>query len=215
VDPVVTPLVVTPLVVTPLVVTPLVVTPLVVNPVTTESMGVNPVIVISIIIIVILVIVLIVMITRAIISSHQTVVDGGDNTTNLPPCANIVNTANLLVIPDDQLPCHEDTITTLYYIGNLSQGTLDFVVSPTTNSYTNVCAGFCASITNGQCNGPTYAGQTAQQNYTACINTLNSFTPSDSNGKMVCVAPAPVAIKGDVLYYPFAPTCRSCDSCTG
>ena len=164
----------------------------------------NPVVIIAVVIIVILIVVLIVMITRAAIDTRQNNASGAGNTTNQPPCTNTVNTADLVVIPDSQAPCHEDSVITLYYIGELSQGKWDFVVAPITTLPTNVCASFCTTIENKTCVGPNYAGRTAQENYVACLASLATQN---------CVPPAPIAIKGSVLYYPYSPTCRACDIC--
>jgi hypothetical protein len=164
----------------------------------------NPVVVISVIIIVVLIVILIVLITRASIDTQNNNANGSSNTTNQPPCTNTVNTNTLVVIPEDQAPCHQDSLITLYYIGELSQGKWDFVVAPITTSPTNVCASFCSSIQDKTCVGPNYAGKTAQENYNDCLVSLSTTN---------CVPPAPLAIKGTVLYYPYSPTCRSCDSC--
>lgn len=164
----------------------------------------NPVVVISIVVIVILIIILIVMITRAAIDTQQNNANGSGNTTNQPPCANTVNTTELIVIPEDQAPCHQDSVITLYYLGELSQGKWDFVVAPITTLPANVCAGFCTTIQDNICTGPNYAGKTAQENYVACLASLATKD---------CVPPAPIAIKGTVLYYPYSPTCRECDNC--
>lgn len=166
----------------------------------------NPVVIIAIIVIIILIVVLVVMVVRAAISNHQNTVDGGSNTTNRPPCSTTVNPTQLVVIPEDQEPCHQDSVITLYYVGELSQGKWDFVVAPITTLPTNVCAAFCSSIQNNICTGPSYAGKTAQQNYTDCIASLSTIAVN-------CVPPAPIAIKGNVLYYPYSPTCRACDTC--
>ena len=180
---------------------------------TPVNRGANPVVIIAVILITILIIILIIMVTRAVISTAHDTADGSGNTTNLPPCADVINSSKLLVIPDSQAPCQADSIITLYYLGNLSQGHIDFVAAPITTSYINVCAGFCATFTAGVCTGPDYAGNTAQQNYDQCLATLNHLTPSGPDGTITCVAPAPVAIKDNVLFYPYSPTCRSCDSC--
>lgn len=164
----------------------------------------NPVVVISIIVVLILVVILVVLVTRAAFETKQNNDNGSGNTTNQPPCSSTVNTNTLVVIPENQAPCHQDSIITLYYIGELSQGKWDFVVAPITTSPNNVCASFCTTIQNNTCVGPNYAGKTAQENYLTCLASLSTKD---------CVPPAPIAIKGTVLYYPYSPTCRACDNC--
>jgi len=166
----------------------------------------NPIVVITIIIVMILVIILVILLVRAAVAARQTRETGSNNTTNRPACGSVVNTKDLLVIPDDMEPCHQDRVITLYYIGDLSQGKLDFVVAPITTSPTNVCDSFCTSLQNGVCTGPNYAGKTAQENRADCMTTLTAGTEN-------CVPPMPLAIQGRTLYYPYSPTCRACDVC--
>jgi len=169
--------------------------------------GINPIVIIAVVIVIVLLVILIVMITRAVIDTRRNNTNGSGNTTNQPPCSSVVNTNTLVVIPEDQAPCHQDSIITLYYIGELSQGKWDFVVAPITTSAVNVCASFCTNIQNDTCIGPNYAGKTAQENYQTCLTSLASLNVKN------CVPPAPIAIKGTVLYYPYSPTCRTCDNC--
>lgn len=164
----------------------------------------NPVIVIAVIIIIILIVLLIILVTRAIIDTKKNNDSGSGTTTNQPPCSDTVNTSELIVIPEDQQPCHQDSIITLYYLGNLSEGKWDFVVAPITTSPTNVCVSFCTTMQNNICMGPNYAGKTANENYLACLASLATTK---------CVPPTPLAIKDSVLYYPYSPTCRACDVC--
>lgn len=166
--------------------------------------GPNPVVIIAVVVVVVLLIILIVMVVRAVMDTRKNTASGSGNTANQPPCSNVVNTSTLVVIPEDQPPCHEDSVITLYYIGELSQGKWDFVVAPVTTLPSNVCSSFCTTIQNNTCVGPNYAGKTAQENYTTCLASLVTTG---------CVPPAPIAIKGTVLYYPYSPTCRSCDNC--
>ena len=174
---------------------------------------VNPGIVIFSIVILITLFVMIGFITWALVSQSQqnrlsppgpTGPSGPSGSTGgLPLCNTIPD--DLLIIPSDQPSCLQNGQSTPYYfIGNLGDQSLDYVVSPWGTQPNDVCVGFCSSLVDGVCTGPIYNGRTAQDNYTRCLAELSSTT---------CIPPKPLALKDNRLYYAFSPTCRVCDGC--
>lgn len=170
---------------------------------------VNAGVIVLIIIAIILGIGAIIMISLAIISdrtkkSHN----GGSSATE--PCSQFIDIDTLPQIPDDDICIQQGQKTSKYYIGNLNNQSLDFVVAPWATSNFDVCVGYCSKFipgtgtTGGTCSGPGYNGLSAQQNFDNCMQQLSTNE---------CFPPKPIAARGTILYYAFSPTCNICDNC--
>jgi len=117
------------------------------------------------------------------------------------PCSKSVDISSLIQIPSDYPSCiQEGEKTSKYYVGKLNPD-FDFVVAPFQSSAKNVCIGYCTTFLNGVCSG----SETSQQNYDNCIKQLTPTTD--------CIPPIPIAAIGATLYYPFSPTCNTCENC--
>lgn len=141
----------------------------------------------------------------AAISSNQPPPAGVTGPPPLPPCKQTVALDSLLQIPTTGANCIQRGITgSLFYIGNLGTGSLDYVVAPWGTQPIDVCVGFCSSLTGGICSGPNFNGQSAQANFNHCMQQLAGTN---------CTPPVPIAAQGTILYYAFSPTCHICDNC--
>lgn len=122
-----------------------------------------------------------------------------------PTCADSTNISTLLQIPSTTAPCVQNGLTTsLYYIGALANGKYNFVVAPWPTAPLDVCVAYCTQYLNGTCTGSVYNGQSAQANFTACLQQLNALPTNQ------CTPPAPIAAIGTTLYYPYSPTNLVC-----
>ena len=159
-----------------------------------------------IIFIVIIFILILLLLTNSAISIVSSNNQADPTNPALPSCTSNVNLSDLIVIPETGFNCIQQGLTgSLYYIGPLGDGTYNYVVAPWQTSPLDVCVGYCDSYNNDICTGPNYQGRTAQQNFDNCISQL---TPAD------CIPPAPIAIRSNILYYAYSPTCLICDGCT-
>jgi len=139
------------------------------------------------------------------ISNHQNQGTGTTGPSTLPSCTQTININTLIQIPETGFNCIQNGVTgSLYYIGNLGTGQYDYVVAPFTLQPLDVCIGFCTGYTGGNCSGPNYNGQSAQDNFNHCMSQLSSTT---------CTPPIPIAAKGTTIFYAYSPTCNICDNC--
>jgi len=153
---------------------------------------------------IILTIIFIVLITWATIS-YILDTSSATGATALAPCSSNINLSSLIQIPNTGSNCIQNGLTTsLYYIGQLSPQTYDYVVAPWGTQPFDVCIGFCTGYTGGVCSGSSYNGKSSQDNFDQCMSQLSSTT---------CVPPVPIAAKGTTVYYAFSPTCNICDNC--
>ena len=160
----------------------------------------EPIIVILIIIGVILLLIFIGLCITAVVA--PTTNNNSSIIVATPSCASTTDLSKLITIPNSGFNCIQNGIpTSLYYIGQLDNNQYDYVVAPWTSQPLDVCIGFCESYTNGICNGSTYNGLSAQDNFDKCMTQLTATT---------CIPPAPLAIKDGILYYPLAPTAKIC-----
>ena len=137
--------------------------------------------------------------------AYNNYVINNKNTNFKEPCGQNINISDLIQLPGGLSPCYQGgQLTNLYYIGELSSGKYDFVVAPFTTQILSICVGYCSSYNQGICNGPNYAGKTAQQNFDECMKLLS--------GDGTCIPPAPIAALGTTLYYPQSVTARTCCS---
>jgi hypothetical protein len=152
---------------------------------------------------ILILIITIVILTIVIISIliFTAVSNDSDPGTILLPCTKTVNISTLIQIPADYPSCvQEGQNTSKYYVGKLNPD-FDYVVAPFNTPVQDVCRQYCTNYSNGVCSG----NETAQQNYDNCIKQL---TPTD------CYPPLPIAAIGAKLYYPFSPTCNTCENCS-
>lgn len=166
---------------------------------------VNPGIVLLITLAIILTIGVIVALIWAGVSILNNQGGGGTGVTVGPPCGQNVNLSSLIQIPNSGANCIQRGVTgSLFYIGNLSNKSFDYVVAPWGTQPLDVCIGFCTGFTGGICTGAPSSGRSAQSNFNSCMSQLSSTT---------CSPPIPLAAKGAIVYYAFSPTCNICDNC--
>lgn len=168
---------------------------------------VNPGLVLLIILVVLLTIGIIAVLIWAGVSivEHNNNGNSGTGATVGPPCSQSINLSNLIQIPDSGANCIQRGITgPLFYIGNLGNQSLDYVVAPWGTQPLDVCIGFCTGYTGGICKGPPSGGRSAQSNFDNCMSQLTGTG---------CSPPLPLAAKGAIVYYAFSPTCNICDNC--
>jgi hypothetical protein len=135
---------------------------------------------------------------------HNTSSGTGSTGTSLPPCSQVVDTDTLIQIEGTGSLCITNPQQDLYYIGNLGDGKLDYVVAPYGTAPLDVCISFCEKYSAGSCTGADFNGKSAQANFDQCMKQLSSTT---------CAPPVPLAIKGSTLFYAYLPTCRRCQNC--
>jgi hypothetical protein len=128
---------------------------------------------------------------------------GTTPTSALQPCSTTANRTSLLIPPDSAACVQNGTTGGLYYVGHLGDKSYDYVVAPYPTSNLDVCVSYCTTYSNGICTGPAINGKSAQSNYESCMAQLSH---SD------CVPPAPIAIRGNTLYYPYAVTASLCEN---
>lgn len=169
-------------------------------------MAVNSGVILMIFFIIIVSIIIIILLVSIIYFSASSDQNQNGNADLLNTCSQDINISDLIQIPTSGANCNiGNNINNLFYIGNLGDQSLDFVVSPWPNNTQNVCVSYCSSFNNGICLGENFNGRTAQENYDMCIEQL---TPDD------CIPPLPLAARGTILYYAFSPTSRICNSIT-
>ncbi|CAH6420867.1 Hypothetical protein HVR_LOCUS1310 [uncultured virus] len=167
---------------------------------------VNPGLVLLITLAIVLTIVVIGLLIWAGVSYYNyTQGAGGTGATGLPSCSQNINISDLTQIPlGTGTNCTQNGITgSLYYVGAINSN-YDYVVAPWQTQPLVICIGYCTSYTGGNCSGPTASGKTAQENFDNCMSQLSSTT---------CTPPIPIAARGTILYYAYAPTCGVCDCC--
>lgn len=178
----------------------------------------NPGITLLIVLIIVLTvgIILGLIVTAITFAENQT--NSGGTGTVLPPCSQSTNISSLIQIPNSGSNCVQNGQTgSLFYIGNLGNKELDYVVAPWKTQPLDVCIGYCSQfksnefksggVSGGTCTGPNFNGKTAQANFNNCMTQLTTSVSG-------CVPPIPLAAKGTIVYYAFSPTCRICDTCT-
>jgi hypothetical protein len=167
----------------------------------------DPAVVVLIVVAVLLIIGGIIAVTIAIISSNAS--NSNQGMTGMTgtagtPCNQVINIDTLLQIPDANICIQQGQPTPLYYIGDLGDRSLDYVVAPWPTSPIDVCVDFCSQYSSGSCTGPSFNGVSAQDNFDNCMMQLSTDQ---------CQPPIPLAARGTTLYYAQSPTCRSCDNC--
>lgn len=166
---------------------------------------VNPGVAALIALAIILTIGFIVLLVYATVSAATGQGGGTTGPNFLPPCDQNFDISSLIQIPSSGFNCVQQGVTgPLYYIGQLGNQQFDYVVAPWGTQPLDVCVGFCTGYTGGNCSGPPFNGQSAQNNFNHCMSQLSSTT---------CAPPIPLAARGTIIYYAFSPTCCICDGC--
>jgi hypothetical protein len=137
-----------------------------------------------------------------------------NNNNNIPlnSCKSQTNISSLLPITNAQV-CYSlinqvCQANGTYYLGQISQGEYDYVVTSFGSTPLDVCVNFCTESYTSSNTAPNIFGicqgdTNSQTNFNNCMNQLNSTT---------CIPPIPIAInpENNILYYPFTPTSANC-----